>query len=277
MSETTRVFVTGTGVVSPLGNSTGCFWEHLIAGKSGAGPITRFDVSAYTTRFACEVKDFSFEGIIDRKDAKRMDRFVQYAVVAAHEALKNSGLDLESVDRKRIGVIIGSGIGGMETFEEQHSNLVQKGPGRVSPFFIPMMIVDMAAGQISIQFGLQGPNFATVSAISARRAASNVASAAPPGTFPSFSSSADLPTAKTRTDRTGAEDLMKSIKRPPSGTLSTSTITNSHLDRLLASNADTTSGAAENVCTLSAFKAVFTASINDAFVLSTWVDTDGLL
>jgi 3-oxoacyl-[acyl-carrier-protein] synthase II len=164
VSENGRVFVTGTGVVSPLGNSTELFWENLIAGRSGAGPITRFDTSGYTTHFACEVKDFSYEGILDRKDAKRMDRFVQYAVVATHEALKNSGLDLESTDRTRVGVIIGSGIGGMETFEEQHSNLVHKGPGRVSPFFIPMMIVDMAAGQISIQFGLKGPNFATVSA-----------------------------------------------------------------------------------------------------------------
>ncbi|MEK7330567.1 MAG: beta-ketoacyl-ACP synthase II, partial [Candidatus Eisenbacteria bacterium] len=164
MSENGRVFVTGTGVVSPLGNSTEVFWENLIAGTSGAGPITRFDTSGYTTHFACEVKDFSFEGILDRKDAKRMDRFVQYAVVATHEALKNSGLDLESTDRTRVGVIIGSGIGGMETFEEQHANLIHKGPGRVSPFFIPMMIVDMAAGQISIQFGLKGPNFATVSA-----------------------------------------------------------------------------------------------------------------
>ncbi len=164
MTENVRVFVTGTGVVSPLGNSTEVFWDNLIAGKSGAGPITRFDVSAYGTRFACEVKDFSSEGVLERKDAKRMDRFVQYAVVASHEALRASGLDLEATDRTRVGVIIGSGIGGMETFEDQHTNLVQKGPGRVSPFFIPMMIVDMAAGQVSIQFGLKGPNFATVSA-----------------------------------------------------------------------------------------------------------------
>lgn len=164
MAEHGRVLVTGTGVISPLGNSTEVFWGNLIAGKSGAGPITRFDVTAYGTRFACEVKDFSFDGVLDRKEAKRMDRFVQYAVMAAHEGLRTSGLDLKSIDRTRIGVIIGSGIGGMETFEEQHSNLVHKGPGRVSPFFIPMMIVDMAAGQVSIQFGLQGPNFATVSA-----------------------------------------------------------------------------------------------------------------
>ena len=164
MSENGRVFVTGTGVISPLGNDTEVFWDNLIAGRSGAGPITRFEASTFDTRFACEVKDFSFEGVLERKEAKRMDRFVQYAVVAAHEALRTSGLNLESTDRTRVGVIIGSGIGGMETFEEQHTNLVQKGPGRVSPFFIPMMIVDMAAGQVSIQFGLKGPNFATVSA-----------------------------------------------------------------------------------------------------------------
>ena len=164
MGEPGRVFITGTGVISPLGNSTETFWTNLIAGKSGAGPITRFDVSAYPTRFACEVKDFSTEGIIDRKDARRMDRFVQYAVAASHEAIRSSGIDLEAIDRARAGVIIGSGIGGMETFEDQHAALMNKGPGRVSPFFIPMMIVDMAAGQISIRFGLKGPNFATVSA-----------------------------------------------------------------------------------------------------------------
>jgi 3-oxoacyl-[acyl-carrier-protein] synthase II len=158
------VFVTGTGVISPLGNDTETFWSGLIAGKSGAGPITRFDATAYGTRFACEVKDFSSEGVLDRKEAKRMDRFVQYAVVASHQALRNAGLDPATADTTRIGVIIGSGIGGMETFEEQHGNLLQKGPGRVSPFFIPMMIVDMAAGQVSIQFGLKGPNLATVSA-----------------------------------------------------------------------------------------------------------------
>ena len=108
-----RVFVTGAGIVSPVGNTMEDCWRNLVAGKSGAGPITRFDTSAYETKFACEVKDFSFEGILDRKEAKRMDRFVQYAVVASHEALKNSGLDLEHIDRDRVGVIIGSGIGGM--------------------------------------------------------------------------------------------------------------------------------------------------------------------
>jgi 3-oxoacyl-[acyl-carrier-protein] synthase II len=159
-----RVFVTGAGVVSPVGNNIEDCWRNLIEGKSGAGPITRFDASEYETRFACEVKDFSFEGIIDRKDAKRMDRFVQFAVVASHEALQSAGLGGELPDAERIGVIVGSGIGGMETFEEQHSNLILKGHRRVSPFFIPMMISDMAAGQVSITFGLKGPNFGTVSA-----------------------------------------------------------------------------------------------------------------
>jgi 3-oxoacyl-[acyl-carrier-protein] synthase II len=158
------VFVTGAGIVSPVGNTMEDCWRNLVAGRSGAGPITRFDTTAYETKFACEVKDFSFEGILDRKEAKRMDRFVQFAVVASHEALKHSGLDLETTDRDRVGVLIGSGIGGMETFETQHTALMEKGPGRVSPFFIPMMISDMAAGQVSIQFGLKGPNFSTVSA-----------------------------------------------------------------------------------------------------------------
>ena len=162
--EYRRVFVTGTGTVSPLGNDTATTWDQLVAGKSGAGPITRFDATGYDCRFACELKGFSTEGVLDRKEAKRMDRFVQYAIVAAAEAIRDAGLDLDTLDRERIGVLIGSGIGGMETFEEQHTNLLQKGPGRVSPFFIPMMIIDMAAGQISIQFGLKGPNFGTVSA-----------------------------------------------------------------------------------------------------------------
>jgi 3-oxoacyl-[acyl-carrier-protein] synthase II len=159
-----RVLITGLGIVSPIGNDTRQFWDHLLAGCSGAGPITRFDTTQYDTRFACEVKNFSTEGVIDRKEAKRMDRFVQYAVVAAHQAVQDAGLDLNTIDLRRAGVIIGSGIGGMETFEEQHSALVAKGPRRVSPFFIPMMIVDMAAGQVSIQLGFKGPNFATVSA-----------------------------------------------------------------------------------------------------------------
>ena len=159
-----RVFVTGVGAVSPLGNDSEITWQALIAGRSGAGPITRFDGSAFATRFACEVKDFSTDGIIDRKEAKRMDRFVQYAVVASGEAIRNARLDLDALDRDRIGVIIGSGIGGMETFEAQHATYLEKGHGRVSPFFIPMMISNMAPGQVSIQYGLKGPSFCPVSA-----------------------------------------------------------------------------------------------------------------
>ena len=159
-----RVFVTGAGVVSPLGNDLETTWRNLVDGKSGAAPITRFDASAFETRFACEVKDFTPDGVIDRKDAKRMDRFVQFAVAASREALNNAGLTLPVQDPERFGVLVGSGIGGMETFEEQHKILLQKGHRRVSPFFIPMMISDMAAGQVSITFGLKGPNFCTVSA-----------------------------------------------------------------------------------------------------------------
>jgi 3-oxoacyl-[acyl-carrier-protein] synthase II len=157
-----RVVVTGMGVVSPLGNDTESFWQAVIAGKSGAGPITRFDTAAYDVKFACEVKDFTVDGVLERKEAKRMDRFVQYAMIAAEQAVRQAQLD--GVDKERIGVLIGSGIGGMETFEEQHSTLISKGPGRVSPFFIPMMIIDLAAGHVSIRHGFKGPNFGTVSA-----------------------------------------------------------------------------------------------------------------
>ncbi len=159
-----RVLVTGVGSVSPLGGDTEALWDGIVAGRSGAGPITRFDASAMDSRIACEVKDFSTEGVIDPKATKRMDRFVQFAVVAAHEALERARLDPAALERDRIGVVIGSGIGGMDTFEQQHRTLLERGPGRVSPFFIPMMISDMAAGQVSLQFGLRGPNFGTVSA-----------------------------------------------------------------------------------------------------------------
>ena len=159
-----RVFVTGVGVISPIGNEAEECWANLIAGKSGAGPITRFDTTGYETTFACEVKNFAPNGALERKEARRMDRFTQFAVVASREAMRNAGLDLERENLDRIGVVMGSGIGGMETFEAQHAILLERGPSRISPFFIPMMISDMAAGQVSIQFGLRGPNFATVSA-----------------------------------------------------------------------------------------------------------------
>jgi len=159
-----KVVVTGMGVVSPLGCSLQSFWDGLIAGRSGVGPITRFDVSAYAVKIAAELKDFRPDDYIDRKEARRMDPFVQYAMAASIMAMKDSGLNLDQVDKDRMGVIIGSGIGGLHTFEEQYRIILEKGPGRVSPFFIPMMITDMASGMVSIQFGAKGPNYAAVSA-----------------------------------------------------------------------------------------------------------------
>jgi beta-ketoacyl-acyl-carrier-protein synthase II len=162
------VVVTGQGVLCPLGNSVEEFWKRLIAGESGIGPVTRFDTAAYDTRIAGEVRGFNPEEVMDRKDVRRTDRFVQYAVAAATQALKQAGLSKDGggVDPNRFGVIVGSGIGGISTFEEQHRTLLEKGPNRVSPFFIPMMISDMASGQVSILFGAKGPNYCTVSACS---------------------------------------------------------------------------------------------------------------
>ncbi|HYR53165.1 MAG TPA: beta-ketoacyl-ACP synthase II [Candidatus Dormibacteraeota bacterium] len=157
--------VTGQGVICPLGNSVEEFWKRLIAGESGIGPVTRFDTAAYDTRFAGEVRDFKPESVMDRKDIRRSDLFVQYAVAATAQALEQSRIQ-GAVDPTRFGVIVGSGIGGISTFEDQHRTLLEKGPGRVSPFFIPMMISDMASGQVSIQFGAKGPNYCTVSACS---------------------------------------------------------------------------------------------------------------
>ncbi|MCX5800395.1 MAG: beta-ketoacyl-ACP synthase II [Candidatus Eisenbacteria bacterium] len=159
-----RVVVTGLGVVSPVGLSVPDFWKSLCEGRSGVGKITRFDASGFDTRIAAELKGFNPETHMDRKDARRSDRYTHYGVAAAVEAVQDAKLDLDATDRKRVGVIVGTGIGGMETFENQHAILLEKGPSRVSPFFIPMMIGDMAAGQISMKFLAKGPNFATVSA-----------------------------------------------------------------------------------------------------------------
>jgi len=147
-----------------LGNSFDELWEGLLAGRSGIGTITKFDVSEYPTKIAGEVKDFDGSLYIDKKELRRMDLTEQYAIVASEEAIKDSGLDLKAVDPDRCGVVIGSGIGGIGTFEKQHSLLMRSGPGRVSPFFIPMMIIDMCAGLVSIRYGFRGPNYATVSA-----------------------------------------------------------------------------------------------------------------
>jgi 3-oxoacyl-[acyl-carrier-protein] synthase II len=159
-----RVVITGLGVISPIGNDIQTFWKHAIEGKSGVGPVTTFDTSEYSTRIAAEVKDYDPLDHFDRKEARRMDRFVQFAVVAAKQALNHSGLNMEKLDPDRVGVYIGSGIGGLQTWEEQHRTLLERGPKRVSPFFIPMMIANMAAGQVSIATGAKGPNSAAISA-----------------------------------------------------------------------------------------------------------------
>lgn len=161
-----RVAVTGTGLVTPVGLDVPSTWAALLEGRSGAGPITHFDATDFAVRFACEVKKFQPADYIDRKEVKRTDRYSQFALAASAQAMREAGLGegLNGVDPERVGVVIGSGIGGISTFEEQHSRLLDKGNGRVSPFFVPMFISDIAAGLVSIRFGAKGPNYATVSA-----------------------------------------------------------------------------------------------------------------
>jgi len=160
-----RVVVTGMGVVSPVGNTVPEFWKNLVEGNSGAGLITQFDTTGYETKFACEVKGFNPLDHMDRKLAQRTDLFTQYGLVATDEAIKDSGLKLDQEDRERIGVVFGSGIGGLWTYHRQFMALVEaNGPRHISPFFIPMLIPNIAAGRISMQYGLKGPNYATSSA-----------------------------------------------------------------------------------------------------------------
>lgn len=163
--QTKRVVVTGLGALTPIGNNIQEYWEGLVNGKSGADKITHFDASKFKTQFACEVKNFDITAFIDRKEARKMDKFTQYAIVASDEAIKDAELDFDKLDRDRIGVIWGAGIGGLETFQEEVLNFA-KGDGtpRFNPFFIPKMIADIAPGMISIRHGLRGPNFTTVSA-----------------------------------------------------------------------------------------------------------------
>ncbi len=164
--ELKRVVVTGLGAVTPLGNTPEETWENMVKGVSGAAPITLFDATTFKTQFACEVKNWNPNEWIDRKDARKMDRYAQLAMASAVQGVKDSGLDLDQVDKNRVGVIYGVGIGGIKTFEEEASYYAlnkEKGP-RFSPFFIPKMIADIAAGQISIHFGFHGPNFTTTSA-----------------------------------------------------------------------------------------------------------------
>ena len=159
-----RVVVTGLGLVTPVGNTVEESWSCLLQGKSGAAPITRFDTSRHSVRFACEVKGFEPTLYIDRKEAKRYDLFAQYAIAAAHQAVTQSGIEGRAADLNRVGVVMGSGIGGMLTFEENCAAFVTKGPDRVSPFFVPMFIPNMAGGLVSMRYGFKGPNFAPVSA-----------------------------------------------------------------------------------------------------------------
>jgi 3-oxoacyl-[acyl-carrier-protein] synthase II len=160
-----RVVVTGLGAITPVGNDVATTWRALLAGTSGAGPITKFDTTNFDVRFACEVKDFDPYLYMERKEAKRADSFTQYAVAAAVQAMRDAGFgDANGYDPDRTGVIIGSGIGGLQTFEEQHDTYRDRGPSKISPFFIPMFISDIAAGIVSMQFQAKGPNYATVSA-----------------------------------------------------------------------------------------------------------------
>jgi 3-oxoacyl-[acyl-carrier-protein] synthase II len=160
-----RVVVTGMGVITPVGNDVATTWQSLIAGKSGTAPITKFDASKFPVRFAAEVKGFNPLDYMDRKEAKRADQYTQYAVAASRQAMTDSNLvERNGMDPDRIGVIIGSGIGGLKSFEEQHDVYRERGPGKISPFFIPMFIADIAAGIVSMMFNAKGPNYATVSA-----------------------------------------------------------------------------------------------------------------
>ncbi|MBL7473819.1 beta-ketoacyl-ACP synthase II [Robertkochia sediminum] len=163
--ELKRVVVTGLGALTPIGNNIEEYWNALKSGQSGAAEVTHFDASKFKTQFACEIKNFDPTEFIDRKEVRRMDRFAQYAMVTAQEAMEDSGLDVDTLDKNRVGVIWGAGIGGLETFQDEVSNYA-KGDGtpRFNPFFIPKMIADIAPGLISIKYGFMGPNYATVSA-----------------------------------------------------------------------------------------------------------------
>ena len=164
--ELKRVVVTGLGAVTPVGNTPEETWQSLVAGKSGAAPITHFDTSKFKTHFACEVKGLNVNDFIDRKEARKLDRYTQLALISAMQGVKDSGIDVEKEDKERIGVVYGVGIGGIKTFEDEvtyYGQHIDEGP-KFSPFFIPKMIADIASGQISIHFGFHGPNYTTTSA-----------------------------------------------------------------------------------------------------------------
>lgn len=156
MKVKNRVVITGIGAITPIGNDAKSFWNSVKQGKCGIDKITAFDTTEFKVKLAAEVKDFNVSDYMDKREARRMDKFCQFAMVAADEAIKNSELNLETINSERFGVIVGSGIGGIATIEEQHQKLLEKGPGRISPFFIPMIIGNMAAGNIAIKFGAKG-------------------------------------------------------------------------------------------------------------------------
>lgn len=163
--ELKRVVVTGLGALTPIGNTKEQYWDGLVNGKSGAAPITYFDTEKFKTKFACEVKNFNPTDFIDRKEARKMDKFAQYAMVASDEAIQDAGLNLDTINKLRVGVIWGAGIGGLETFQDEVLNFAAgDGTPRFNPFFIPKMIADIAPGNISIKHGFMGPNYTTVSA-----------------------------------------------------------------------------------------------------------------
>lgn len=163
--ELKRVVVTGLGALTPIGNNKNQYWDALVSGKSGAAPITHFDASKFKTQFACEIKNFNVTDFIDRKLARKMDKFAQYAMVASDEAIAESKLNLDALNKYRVGVIWGAGIGGLETFQQEVLNFAAgDGSPRFNPFFIPKMIADIAPGNISIKYGFMGPNYTTVSA-----------------------------------------------------------------------------------------------------------------
>jgi 3-oxoacyl-[acyl-carrier-protein] synthase II len=163
--ELRRVVVTGLGALTPIGNTVQAYWNALINGVSGAAPITYFDTTHFKTKFACELKGFNVEDFIERKEARKMDRYAQYAMVSADEAVQDAQFDFENLDKDRVGVIWGSGIGGLETFQQEVMEFTKgNGVPKFNPFFIPKMIADIAGGHISIKYGFRGPNFTTVSA-----------------------------------------------------------------------------------------------------------------
>ena len=163
--ELKRVVVTGLGALTPIGNNKDAYWEALISGTSGCAPVTYFDTEHFKTKFACELKNFDVTDFLNRKEARKMDRFAQYAMVASDEAIIDAKLDLDNLNKFRVGVIWGAGIGGIETFQNEVMNFANgNGTPRFNPFFIPKMIADIAPGNISIKHGFMGPNYTTVSA-----------------------------------------------------------------------------------------------------------------